>query len=189
MILLFMKSSSGRARRAATAVLALALAFPLGAASARADAVETAGSVLAVALPAGAAAGALIAKDHQGLGQLALAYGSTMAVVYILKPLVDRTRPNGGSQSFPSGHTASAFAGAAFVQMRYGWKLGLPCYAAAAFVGYSRVESKNHYTSDVVAGGALGIGANLIFTRPRKDVSVSFDAGRGHAAASVTLAW
>ena len=58
-----------------------------------------------------------------------------MAVVYVLKPLVDRTRPDGGHQWFPSGHTASAFAGAAFLQMRYGWALGAPAYAVASFVG------------------------------------------------------
>ena len=37
--------------------------------------------------------------------------------------------------------------------------------AAAAFVGYSRVESKRHWTSDVIAGGAIGIAGNLVFTR------------------------
>jgi membrane-associated phospholipid phosphatase len=178
----------GLRRKTATA-LVLALALPFGAGQARADAIEQAGSVGAVLVPAGAAAGALIAKDHQGLAQLAKAYASTMAVVYILKPLVNRTRPDGGSQSFPSGHSASAFAGAAFIQMRYGWHLGLPAYAVAAFVAYSRVESKRHYTSDVVAGAAIGIAANLVFTRPREHVSVSLDAGRGHAGASVTLSW
>jgi membrane-associated phospholipid phosphatase len=73
--------------------------------------------------------------------------------------------------------------------MRYGWKLGLAAYAVAAFVGRSRVELKNHYTSDVVAGGALGIGANLGFTRRRKKVSVALDADRDHAAAGVRIAW
>jgi membrane-associated phospholipid phosphatase len=185
-----MKNARGRhPRRAAASVLALAMVLSLGAGEARADSVQAAGDVGAILLPAAAAAGALVAKDYRGLGQLTLAYTSTMSVVYILKPLVDRTRPNGGSQSFPSGHAASAFAGAAFVQMRYGWKLGLPAYAVATFVAYSRVESKNHYTSDVVAGGAIGIGANLVFTRRRKKVAVSLDAGQGHAAASVRMAW
>jgi hypothetical protein len=186
-----MGSAHGRGRpRKTTTALVLALALPLGAADARAkDAVQRAGDVGAILLPVGAATGALIAKDHQGLGQLAKAYVATMAVVFTLKPLVDRTRPDGGSQSFPSGHAGSAFAGAAFLQMRYGWRWGIPAYAVAAFVAYSRVESKRHYTSDVVAGAALGIGANLIFTRPRDHVSVSFDAGRGHAAASVSCSW
>jgi membrane-associated phospholipid phosphatase len=185
-----MGSLNGRGRQRTTATtLILALALSFGTAQARADAVRRVGDVGAVLLPVGAATGALIVKDHPGLEQLAWAYASTMAVVFILKPLVNRTRPDGGSQSFPSGHAASAFAGAAFIQMRYGWKLGAPAYALAAFVGYSRVESKRHYTTDVLAGSALGIGANLIFTHPREHVSVSLDMGRGHAAASVTLSW
>jgi membrane-associated phospholipid phosphatase len=165
------------------------LTLSLGATEARADAVETAGSVLAILLPTGAATGALVAHDHQGLGQLAKAYASAMAVVYVLKPLVDRTRPDGGSQSFPSGHSASAFAGAAFLQMRYGWRFGVPAYLAASFVGYSRVEAKRHYTSDVVAGAAIGIAANLVFTRPRQHVSVTLDGGRGHVGSSISVTW
>jgi membrane-associated phospholipid phosphatase len=172
-----------------SAAVVLVLALPLGAGEARADAVSRAGDVGAILLPAGAAAGAIMAKDHRGLGQLAEAWASTMAVVYVLKPLVDRTRPDGGHQSFPSGHAASAFAGAGFLQRRYGWGFGIPAYAVASFVGYSRVESKHHYTSDVVAGAAIGIAANLVFTHPREHVSVTFDAGRGHASSSITIAW
>lgn len=169
--------------------VALVLALSLGAGEARADAVRRAGDVGAILLPVGAAGGAILAKDHRGLGQLAEAYASAMAVVYVLKPLVDRTRPDGGHQSFPSGHAASAFAGAAFLQIRYGWRFGIPAYAVASFVGYSRVESKRHYTSDVVAGAAIGIAANLAFTHPRKHVSIVVDLGRGHAGSRVTIAW
>lgn len=169
--------------------VALVLAFSIGAGEARADTIEHVGDVGAIVLPVGAATGALLAKDHRGLAQLAEAYGSTMALVYILKPLVDRTRPDGGHQSFPSGHAASAFAGAAFLQRRYGWRFGIPALAAATFVGYSRVESKRHYTSDVVAGAAIGIAANLVFTHPREHVTVVVDAGRGHAGSLITIAW
>ncbi len=97
--------------------------------------------------------------------QLAEAYGSTMALVNILKPTVNRTRPNGGHYSFPTGHSASAFAGGAFLQMRYGWAYGAPAYALATYVAWSRVHAKQHYTTDVLAGGAIGIAANLVFTR------------------------
>jgi membrane-associated phospholipid phosphatase len=176
--------------------VALVLAVSLGAGEAHANAVQPAGGAIqragdvgAILLPVGAAAGALIARDDRGLAELAEAYASAMAVVYVLKPLVDRTRPDGGSQSFPSGHAASAFAGAAFLQIRYGWCFGIPAYAVASFVGYSRVESKRHYTSDVVAGAAIGIATNLLFTHPRRRVSVAFDLGRGHAGSRVTVAW
>jgi membrane-associated phospholipid phosphatase len=171
------------------AALALLIASPVATSPARADAIEQAGTVGAILIPAGAAAGAALAHDGQGVKQLALAYASTLAVVYVLKPLVDRTRPDGGSQSFPSGHSASAFAGAAFLQRRYGWRFGAPAYLAAAFVAYSRVEAKRHYTSDVVAGGAIGIAANLVFTHRREHVAVTIDGGRGHVATSVRVSW
>jgi membrane-associated phospholipid phosphatase len=153
----------------------------------RADDIERTGDIGAVILPAGAAVGALVIKDHQGLGQLALAYVSTMAIVYMLKPTVDRTRPDGGGQSFPSGHAASAFAGAAFLQRRYGWRLGVPAYALATYVGWSRVEADRHHPSDVMASAAIGIGANLLFTRRRAPVSLAIEPT--HAAIFVAIAW
>ena len=171
------------------AAVVLVLALPLGAGEARADTVSRAGDVGAIVLPVGSAAGALIAKDHKGLAQLAESYASAMAVVYVLKPLVDRTRPDGGAQSFPSGHATSAFAGAAFLQMRYGWAFGIPAYAAASYVAYSRVEAKRHYTSDVVAGAAIGIATNLLFTHRREHVAVVVDLGRSHAGSSIAIAW
>jgi len=171
------------------AAVALVLALPLGAGEARADAASRAGDVGAILLPVGAAGGALLAKDHRGLAQLAEAYGSAMAVVYVLKPLVDRTRPDGGHQSFPSGHATSAFAGAAFLRMRYGWAFGVPAYAVASYVCYSRVEAKRHHTSDVVAGAAIGIATNLVFTHRREHVAIVVDLGRGHAGSSIAIAW
>jgi membrane-associated phospholipid phosphatase len=168
---------------------ALVLVVSLGAGQAGADTVSRVGDVAAIALPAGAAAGAIVAHDHKGLAQLAESYASAMAVAYILKPVVDRTRPNGGHQSFPSGHATSAFAGAAFLQRRYGWAFGLPAYVLASYVAYSRVEAKEHYTTDVLAGAAIGIGANLVFTHPREHVAVALDMGRGHAGCSLALAW
>ncbi len=165
----------------------LVLALALGASVVRADVSERAGDIGAVILPVGAAVGALVIQDHQGLGQLALAYASAMAIVYVLKPTIDRTRPDGGGQSFPSGHAASAFAGAAFLERRYGWRFGVPAYALATYVGWSRVEADRHHPSDIVAGAAIGIGANLLFTRHRESVSLAIQPSRG--AILVTIAW
>lgn len=82
---------------------------------------------------------------------------------YALKYAIDAERPNGGGQSFPSGHTAAAFMGAEFIRKEYGWWWGAPAYAAATWVGYTRVESRNHYWRDVVGGAVVGILSNHDF--------------------------
>jgi undecaprenyl-diphosphatase len=59
------------------------------------------------------------------------------------------------STSFPSGHTASAFAFAEGVG-RVIPALGLPLRVAAVAVGYSRVHVGVHYPGDVAAGALIG---------------------------------
>jgi membrane-associated phospholipid phosphatase len=79
------------------------------------------------------------------------------AYTEVLKVAVGRERPNGeDDKSFPSGHTSNAFALAAVAERHYGWKLGVPAYLLAGFVGASRLEQDKHYLSDVVAGATLG---------------------------------
>jgi len=75
---------------------------------------------------------------------------------YLLKYSVNRTRPNGDPRSFPSGHATASFATATVLQEHYGWKLGIPFYAAAAYVAAERVTERKHWPSDVVFGAALG---------------------------------
>lgn len=87
----------------------------------------------------------------------------TEVVTYGLKYSVNEQRPNGGSHSFPSGHTSAAFAGAEFMRKEFGWGWGTPAYAAASFVGWSRVASGNHWSRDVFAGALIGIASNHDF--------------------------
>jgi hypothetical protein len=68
-----------------------------------------------------------------------------------LKFAAGRTRPDA------SGHTASAFATATVLQRYYGWKVGVPAFALAGYVGGSRLSENRHYLSDVVFGAAIGI--------------------------------
>jgi membrane-associated phospholipid phosphatase len=81
----------------------------------------------------------------------------SQAVTSVLKVSVSRTRPDGTSNSFPSGHTANAFATATVLQRNLGWKVGLPAYAVASFVGASRIQTQRHYLSDVAFGATVGI--------------------------------
>ena len=74
-----------------------------------------------------------------------------------LKYAVNRTRPNGGHLSFPSGHTSASFATADVFEQRFGWKIGLLAYAGATYVSLSRLGEHMHYPSDTIFGAALGI--------------------------------
>lgn len=119
-------------------------------------------------IPLAAVAYSSAIQDWDGLKQLGYSTAGTMGVTYLLKYSTQEERPSQPEghkgHTFPSGHTAISFAGAGYWGQRYGWMFGVPAYAAAAFVGYSRVVTKNHNWTDVAVGAALGVGANLLFT-------------------------
>jgi PAP2 superfamily len=143
--------------------------------------VEKAGNIVRVAIPVAALAAALLLEPQQQnpeqrqftsllmggspVHDLALGLGRAWVATGVLKLTVHETRPNGGSHSFPSGHASTAFAGAEFIRKEYGWGWGTPAYLAAGFVAWSRVEAKQHYTRDVLAGAAIGVLANHDFWR------------------------
>jgi undecaprenyl-diphosphatase len=90
-------------------------------------------------------------------------------LVNMMKESIDRARPGEahpvalepsvetpGSPSFPSGHTATAFAAAAVVAAFYP-RLRWPIYGLAALVGLSRMYLGVHFTLDVIAGAILGL--------------------------------
>jgi membrane-associated phospholipid phosphatase len=75
----------------------------------------------------------------------------------LIKYAVDRQRPDGGSLSFPSGHSEASFVTADIVAQQFGWRVGALAYAAAGCVSVSRLAEHQHYASDVVFGAAVGI--------------------------------
>lgn len=79
--------------------------------------------------------------------------------VTVLKYSFGKQRPGDRNNyvSFPSGHTATAFATATSLTYAYGWKAGVLAYPLAAFVGASRMADDMHWLSDVVAGSFVGI--------------------------------
>lgn len=133
-----------------------------------ADNVKSAGDILQFVLPAAAAGMGLGYWDKQGALEFGESAGVTLGATYGLKYAVNERRPNGGNQSFPSAHTSISVASAEFMRKRYGWEYGIPAYALAGFVGYSRVEAREHYPHDVVAGAAIGFASSFIFTKPYK---------------------
>ncbi|WP_254084698.1 phosphatase PAP2 family protein [Dawidia cretensis] len=62
--------------------------------------------------------------------------------------------------SFPSGHTAQAFAAATFMAREYGHKniwYSIGAYTVATGVGAMRVMNNRHWISDVMVGAGIGI--------------------------------
>ncbi|TBX70197.1 phosphatase PAP2 family protein [Flavobacterium silvisoli] len=141
--------------------------------------ITSAGDILQFAIPATALTSALIYNDDgtKPALQLTLTYFTGCAIQQSLKRIVLKPRPDcSDNYSFPSGHTTSAFAGAAFIQRRHGWQYGIPSYVLASFVGYSRIQAKKHDGWDVLAGATIGTGTAYIFTKPyQKKIQVGFD--------------
>jgi len=82
-------------------------------------------------------------------------------IIFSTKRIVGRERPNGSNNhSFPSGHTATAFVAAEFLHQEYKDKsiwISVGGYAAASFIGASRIYRDKHWLSDVVTGAGIGI--------------------------------
>ena len=108
-------------------------------------------------------------EDGEGRIQLAKSIGLNTLVVTTLKETVDKERPNGNCcDAFPSGHTSTAFVSAAFMHHRYGFRIAIPAYVVATFVGYARVEANKHFAEDVIAGAAIGfLSSRFLTTRYR----------------------
>jgi membrane-associated phospholipid phosphatase len=154
------------------------------------DSVENAGSIIRTLIPAVAYGTTFYLHDPEGRSQFYKSFFSNLAVTYALKATVSKTRPDGSdNESFPSGHTSVAFQGAAFIGKRYGMKYGIPAYLGATFVAWSRVESDNHYTVDVLAGAAIGIATSLIFTKPYKGFVVTPLVDNGFYGVGISKQW
>ena len=119
------------------------------------------------------AGAAVLASTRGASGRRAAASGLASVAVasaianLVVKPLARRRRPDGGgllaarrarvpgSSSFPSGHSASAFAFATGVGSVLPCE-AIPIRALAALVAYSRVHTGVHYPADALAGAFLG---------------------------------
>jgi undecaprenyl-diphosphatase len=129
-----------------------------------------------------AAAGGASGRRAAKLGLASVAVTATV-VNLALKPLGRRRRPDRIarevpidrhvrmpiSSSFPSGHSAAAFAFATGVG-HVSPAAAVPLHGLAALVAYSRVHTGVHYPGDVIAGSLLGVAlgqvtANLAATR------------------------
>ena len=144
------------------------------------------GVLLPVGIPAAMGIYALFQKNEPLLKE-AVYIGTTVieavGLTYGLKYAFGRERPfvkypdkirpidapSPDSPSFPSGHTASAFALATSLSITYPkWYVIAPSAVWACGVGFARMNQGVHYPSDVLAGAAIGIGcafANIYINR------------------------
>jgi len=100
----------------------------------------------------------------------------SIVTVYLLKFIIAEPRPfltlpnvdllvsESEFYSFPSGHTASSFAAAVVIGLKYNlnfkgksYRLLYPLLAFAGVIGFSRIYVCVHYPLDVVFGAILGI--------------------------------
>jgi len=96
------------------------------------------------------------------LASTAMSYGIMAAFVNGIKYTAKEMRPDGSSaNSWPSGHTATAFVGATILHKEYGMTRS-PWYSVAGYTvatatGVMRVLNNRHWVSDVLSGAGIGI--------------------------------
>lgn len=147
-------------------------------------------------------------KSRSSWGRMLVSDAFSVAImagtVNGIKYSVDRLRPDGSRyNSFPSGHTATAFMSATMLHKEYGWRspwFSIGGYTAAAITGVSRICNNSHWLSDVVTGAAVGIGAvhlgyyltDLIFREKHlydgyQKPCFLYDAGQKHYVAELVF--
>lgn len=98
---------------------------------------------------------------------LAISHLANAVIVLSLKIGINKTRPNNGPHSFPSGHTATAFTSATVLFQEFKDSSPIVAYSGFAFsttTGAFRIMNNAHWLSDVVTGAGISIlVVNLVY--------------------------
>ena len=148
---------------------------------------DLAGQALPNALYIGGMLGyGLLASDKDAKQNASSMFQASLYSILVsttMKYTIREKRPNTSARdSFPSGHTTSAFAFASYVGCRHSLPWGIAAYAMAGLVGYSRINDNRHYLHDVVAGATLGGSFGL-------GVCLAENARQDHEEKSQQLSW
>lgn len=146
--------------------------------------ISNSAGIISLCIPAGVfIAGEINGKKE--VRQKALYIGESIVVsslaTWALKYSINRPRPfqkypgliqpasNGGSPSFPSGHTSQAFSTATALTIAFPkWYVAVPAFGWAGVVSYSRMYLGVHYPTDVAAGAIVGAGSAWLTYRGNK---------------------
>lgn len=126
----------------------------------------------------------LIWKTYRAVGITAFTslLSEFLLVNVLIKPIVARPRPYVVNEalvvlgtvptdySFPSGHTASAFAVASVMLLCMPRRYGIPAVVIAVMIALSRLYNAAHYPTDVLAGMLIGsvvgvLAVKLVYAR------------------------
>ncbi|MBN2007770.1 phosphatase PAP2 family protein [candidate division KSB1 bacterium] len=131
------------------------------------DRLEDVGDILQYLLPWSALLAVALMGDKQAAWNWFYSGSVTVIITFTGKFIFNFTswgvRPNGEPYSFPSGHTSSAFMGAAFIHFQIGWMWAIVPYLLAVLTGYSRIRTRKHWLRDVITGAVLGVMVTYIF--------------------------
>jgi hypothetical protein len=115
--------------------------------------------------------------------------------VLALEGIVHTRSPNGDPLGWPRGHTSSSFTLATVIWQEYGPLPGVPLMAFAGYVGYERIDARNHDFSDVISGAMIGAAIGYAVTQnhmPRImgfDLAPYVDPESGAAGVAATKRW
>ena len=120
----------------------------------------------------------LFADDEQNrklsrtlLEALTLDYIITTA----LKTAAQDHGPNGEPLAWPSGHTSSSVTFATVMNEYFGPWVGAPLFALSGLVMYERMETGEHWASDVIFGAAIGFTVGRTVAAKEKPQIVGFN--------------
>lgn len=116
---------------------------------------EKVGDILQVILPTSIIGMTAYNYEWQATQQYSFALLSTIITTQTIKYSLSTTRPNGGGQSFPSGHTAAAASASSFAAYKYGYKIGIPFSILSGYVVLSRIEHEKHFLIDTIFGAII----------------------------------
>ena len=95
---------------------------------------------------------------RERIAATATAYAALGVLTNATKYTVKEKRPDTNRRnSFPSGHTATAFMGAELVREEYGNAYGAGAYAVATSIAFLRLYNDRHWLNDIIGGAGVGM--------------------------------